>query len=141
MKIKGITMKDMLEAIKMASEREKYVKEALARGGRTLVIDENVESLRPFLQKKNYTVQAAYGDDEKIKSNLLDGAVFITNNEKHFISREDRLYYNYGLIVVPNMDTQTLANFVEECLMSSNFGGELLQVWKISHNGSFTKLD
>lgn len=141
MKIKGITMKDMLEAIKMASEREKYVKEALARGGRTLVIDENVASLRPFLSEKNYTVQVAYGEDEKIKSNLLDGVVFITNNEKHFIDREDRLYYNYGLIVVPSIDMQLLTDYIEKCLMESNFRGDLLQVWKIYNDGKFEKID
>jgi hypothetical protein len=141
MKIKGITMQDLLESIKMAQEREKYVKEALARGGRTLVLDENVESLRSFLLKKNYDVDVAYGRDEQIKRNLLNNKIFITNNEEHFIDRENRLYYNYGLVIVPQLNSQILADSIEKCLTESNFKSNLLQIWKIYQDGNFKKID
>ena len=141
MKIKGITMQDLLNAYEAGKRRDEYVKEALARGGRTLVVDENVEAVVPYLKQKNYFVDTAYGTDEQIKQHLLDGKILITNNEKDFIDREDRVYYHYGLLSVPNIDSELLSDYVEKCLMKAGFKSNLLQVWKIYKDGKFEKVD
>ena len=135
-----LTKQDLLDAIERGNEYDKYVKEALARGGRLLIIDENVEGLKPHLMDRRYDVIVAKGKDEYIKEELLWNHIFITNNGKHFISTEDRVYYHYGLIIVPHIDYQLLANYIEKCLMKAGFKNNLGQVWEVDRDGSSERI-
>jgi hypothetical protein len=140
---KSISIKDLIkESLQQGKETDKFVHEALARGGRSLLLDENVKGLRSFLQKKNYTASVAIGTDDQIKENLIRNHVFISDDDRGFLDFQTRQLYYYGLILVPNeMDSKNLANLVEKVLMAAGFGNNLLQVWQIYSDGTFDKTD
>lgn len=138
-----VKMSDILNSLKHEKELQKYVKEALARGGRMLVIDENINSVEIYLSKKNYTTIDVTGLDSEIK-HKLKSKIFITNDTRQheFDKFEDMSKFVYGLIVTPNqneMDAKIMADAIEEVLMQANFAGSLLQVWQITKDGKFEK--
>ncbi len=106
----------------------------LGRGGRIVVVDENLRGLAGFLSGFNYT---AYGvpsgfSDARIKAEILDNKVFITQNGKDFCRKSDLIRYDYGLIwVVSAPPLSRLSVLVKDTLMGSGFRKNLHQVIKI----------
>ena len=107
----------------------------LARGGRILVIDENLFGLEAELSEMNYTVELVdtKAADDSIKKELK-GRVLITNNGKHFNNPDDLEKYYYGLIWVMDKDKyvyEDMAEKVKEKLMESGFEKNLRQIVKV----------
>jgi len=102
----------------------------MGRGGRNLMVDENLYGLEPFLSEMGYTVyrvQSGFPDDQIKK--LLESRVFITKNGQHFSDPEDMQKFYYGLIwVKSNLDEMRLAEAVKGMLMTKNFGKNLTQI-------------
>ncbi len=73
--------------------------EAMSRG--IVVLDNNIESLESFLQKRNIRVivPPTGMSDENIIEKLLPYRIFITNNVRHFTSEASS--FEYGIIEVP----------------------------------------
>lgn len=73
--------------------------ESMSRG--IVVLDNNIESLESFLQKRNIRVivpPAGMSDDQIIEK-LLPFRILITNNVDHFTG--DASSFEYGVISVP----------------------------------------
>jgi len=137
-------MSDVLKALEDEKKLRKYVKEALARGGRSLVIDANIMKINSYLEDKNYTTSIARGLDDQIKREQLRSKVFITNdnNQHQFSNPLDLQKYIYGLIITPNLneiDEKVLADLVEKVLMQANFANSLLQIWRIHRDSKIEK--
>lgn len=133
----------IIKSLQLGKKTDKYVKESLARSGRTLILDENVNNLINRLRDKNYTIYIAYGIDKEILENQVRNGVFITNNEIDFINKDLQELCYYGLILIPNQNEYDLiymSNAIEKVLMKANFASELLQVWKITADYKFFKV-
>jgi hypothetical protein len=103
----------------------------IGRGGRILVIDENIVGLEHELAFMNYTVYTVVlgESDEEIKKRLR-GRVLITQNGKDFA--DDIFKHRYGLIWVRQVpDFKILAERVRDVLMKRNFCLNLTQVARI----------
>jgi hypothetical protein len=107
----------------------------MGRGGRTLVVDENVSDLYVALDKLNYTVKDVplHLTDEAIKkSGILKGRVFITENGQHFNDPKEMKKYYYGLVWVKARGTaRDRAKKIGAALKENNFSDNLLQVVKV----------
>ena len=69
----------------------------------TVVIDENLANLAPFLEKKGIRVRLPPKgmSDEKIAEDYLPNRIFITNNSKDFIDMASE--YDIGIIATENV--------------------------------------
>lgn len=69
--------------------------EGMSRG--VVVLDNNIESLEPHLQKRNIKVIVPPADmqDEHIIEKLLPFRIFITNNVRHFTNDSDTHRFDY----------------------------------------------
>ena len=121
-------VRDGKETVESATERLLY---EMGRGGRILVVDENLRGLEQELSHLNYTTHSVdrREDDEEIKKRLRS-RIFITNNGQDFADDVERYYY--GLIWVQHQrDYAVMAREVEAVLMRHNFGRNLTQVVKL----------
>jgi hypothetical protein len=103
----------------------------MARGGRILVVDENMLGLERELARLNYTVYPVdvHQADAMIMKELK-GRVLITQNGQDFKDGCKRHYY--GLIWVQGQPGfKQLAKKVEAALRRHNFAGDLTQVVKV----------
>ena len=95
-----------------------YIME-FARGGWSLVVDENLEALADELAHLNYNVEAVPKgmSDDQIRKDY-GGDVFITSNDADFDLSEVPGTFRLGLILVPNgVDPRKLAKAIERLLM------------------------
>jgi uncharacterized protein with PIN domain len=125
-RINGIVEGVFRGQITVAKAVDKLLQE-IGRGGRILMVDENLYGLARELRALNYTVDLVLAGtpDEEIKK-LLPGRVLITINGKDFV--DDTKNYRYGLIWVrKSTDAKVLAKKVEAVLMSSNFRRSVAQ--------------
>jgi len=106
----------------------------MSRGGRTLVVDEDLRGLERELAGLRYTTELLPAGllDPQIKP-LLRSRVFITGNGIDFIVPEhmDRYYYGVIWIDTKSRDYPTLAGKVQDVLKTHNFGKNLVQVVKV----------
>lgn len=108
-----------------------FLLQEMGRGGRILVVDENILDLEPELLELGYTVDTVDlgGPDEAIKKQLKN-RVLVTRNGRHFV--DDVADFRYGVIwVVSKGDAKTLARKVERAMMTSNFHRKPAQVVKV----------
>ena len=115
----------------MAQAADKLLIE-MGRGGRILVVDENLLGLEKELSKLRYTtypISTRSELDESIMSQLK-GRVFITRNGKDFVN--GIVKHRFGLIwIVSRSSNRDLAKKVKCALMKSNFYGKPVQVVKV----------
>jgi hypothetical protein len=131
------------ESLCQGKETDKLVHEALARGGRTLVLDENIMELRDLLRNKNYTVNVAHGVDAEILEDQVRNHIFLTNNASDFDDEDLQKLCYYGLVLTPNpndFDSKLMADAIEKVLMQANFAGNLIQTWQITQDYKFSKV-
>ncbi len=103
----------------------------MARGGRTLMVDENRYDLVDELAGLNYTVYPVHPEwsDVQIKKEVI-GRVLITRNGSDFV--DDVHSGHYGLIWVRrDTDAKILAKRIEAAIRHHNFRRNLEQVVKI----------
>ncbi len=103
----------------------------LGRGGRILVVDENLRGLDAYLINLNYTVyNVRPGDtDEEIKAEL-SGRILVTKNGQDFDGDNEQHYY--GLIwVVNRAPFRLLAKKIEAILMREQFKKNLTHTVKL----------
>lgn len=114
------------------AEATKLLLSEVGRGGRILVVDENLDSLIDELANRHYTVHGVRhgASDIEIKKEL-NNRVFITRNGKHFV--KDQAKYRYGLVwVVSASPDSVLAQRVEKALSSGmGFKKNLIQTIKV----------
>lgn len=94
-----------------------------------VVVDENLESLAPYLQaKKIKTIVPPKGtSDEHIQEKYLPGRIFITNNTKDFV--EGIIEQEYGIISTESMnskDSVGLADTISKAIMK-------FKLWSLKH--------
>ena len=97
-----------------------YIME-FARGGWSLVVDENLESLADALAELNYGVRTVPKgiSDEEIRQRHSSRGVFITSNDQDFSLDEVPEVFEDGMILVPNgVDDGLLARRIEHILMT-----------------------
>jgi hypothetical protein len=96
----------------------------------TVILDENLESIKPFLEKKNIRVRLppkglSY---EKIAEDYLPNRIFITNNSKHFVDMASD--YDIGIIAIEDMNVvkypQCIANIISKAIKEYS-------LWNIRH--------
>lgn len=97
---------------------EDIVKKAMSRG--KVVIDENLEQLIPEMQNRNIVVITPHKgmQDEDIKSKILPGRLFITNNSIDFV--KDATSYEYGIISTENIkfkDPKVLSKLISDAII------------------------
>jgi len=97
---------------------EGIIKEAMARG--RVVLDENLESLASELRNRNIIVYLPIKgmSDDDIKSTMLGGRLFITNNSKDFI--DDASSYEYGIISTEKIkfkDDKKLSKMISDAII------------------------
>ena len=105
----------------------------MGRGGRILVIDENLLDLEAELAAKNYTVEAVEisSTDTQIMKQLRS-RILITRNGRDFAEPKLMKEYYYGLVWVRSrLSAPDLANTIEEKLMASGFARNLVQVVRV----------
>ena len=100
---------------------ESIVKKAMSRG--KVVIDENLESLIPEIQNRNIVVITPHKGmkDDDIKSKILAGRVFITNNSEDFI--KDATSYEYGIVSTEKIkfkDPKSLSKVISNAIIDFN---------------------
>lgn len=93
---------------------------AMARG--TIVVDENLENIIPFIKGKNIRVitpNKGLKDDE-IKKTMLANRIFVTNNVKDFL--KDAPILDCGLISTENIKFkgENLAKMISDVLTDMN---------------------
>lgn len=103
----------------------------MGRGGRTLVFDENVFGVEPFLARMGYStrlVEAGQLDSQIIPR--LRAKVFITKNGRDFVHAIESAYF--GLVwVTSTSPDQDLAKKINDAMMAAGFGANLTQVIKV----------
>jgi len=100
---------------------------AMARG--TLVVDENLEPLAPFLEAKNIRiiVPERKMSDEKIIKTLLANRIIVTNNSDDFKNKASS--FDYGIIATENVNIKqldTLAAMISDAIIEH-------ELWSIRH--------
>ena len=104
----------------------------MGRGGRILVVDENLLGLEMELSALGYvtyTVATRGQVDEMIRPQLRS-RVFITRNGKDFV--EGLTKHHFGLVwIVSRMSNRDLAKKIAKVLMKSNFHRKPVQVVKV----------
>lgn len=131
-----VLIEDVAEGRTTVRKAVAFILNEMGRGGRILVVDENLRDLDDELAKLNYTVQPVITEDpdQKIKKSL-GGKVFITHNGDDFKDKAERHKWRYGLIWIKvNPPAKDLAKRVEEALVKANFSNNLLQLVTITTN-------
>lgn len=100
---------------------------AMARG--TLVVDENLEPLAPFLEAKNIRsiVPEHSMSDDKIIKTLLANRIIVTNNSADF--RKKASSFDYGIIATENVNIKQLdhlASMISDAIIEH-------ELWSIRH--------
>lgn len=99
--------------------------EVLAMPRGTVVVDENLANLAPFLEKKGIRVRLPPKgmSDEKIAEDYLPNRIFITNNSKDFVDMASE--YDIGIIATENVvkDPEHLAKIISNAIKSYSLWG------------------
>lgn len=109
----------------MNESGEKWVTEAkeildqlgeMARG--TLIVDENLLDLVPYLENENIRVEVPGSgtSDEKIRRSILFHEIFVTNNSKDFL--DDAVGGQYSIIATERVtkDPKNLAKMISQAI-------------------------
>lgn len=93
---------------------------AMSRG--VIVLDENVQNLKPELQDKNIRIISVNPStkDPKIITDILPNRIFITNNSKDFV--QSAAEYDIGIIATEhvNKDPKALSAMISKALTSNS---------------------
>lgn len=106
-----------------------YIKKITAMARGTLVVDECLEPLAPYLEEKNIHVvipEKKMSDDKIIKT-LLANRIIVTNNSKDFINKASS--FDYGIIATEHVNIQqldTLANMISDAIIKN-------KLWSFRH--------
>jgi hypothetical protein len=121
-------IQDAITGLKPISQVVEVLLDEMGRGGRILVVDENLAGLDAELSRLNYTTyMVTLGTDDDLIKRELKGKVLVTNNGKDFV--DDHEKFRYGLIwVTKQRDFQVLAREVDAALMKANFRAKVAQV-------------
>lgn len=108
---------------------------AMARG--TIILDEHLRALEPFLLDKNIRVRMPPQGtpDETIAHDWLPNRVFLTGNSKDFVEYASE--YDIGIIATENVkskDAKNLADLVSKAIMAHN-------LWSIRHGFILTLME
>ena len=116
-------------------KNEKFIKEIVAMSRGRVVVDEDLEHIVDAIRKKNIIVitpTKGLKDPEIIKSHILSGRIFITNNSADFV--KDATSYEYGIIATENIrfkDPEKLAKMISDAIIE-------FELWSIiNSNGCF----
>lgn len=125
-------LQEVVEGRRSLNAAAEYLLQEMGRGGRILVVDENLLGLEAELADLNYTaypIRRRQADDESIKHEIY-GKVLVTRNGKDFADGVSSGYY--GLVwVQSDADFAVLAKRIEAELMQRNFKRNLAQVIKV----------
>ena len=117
--------------LKPASATRRLLYE-MGRGGRTLVVDENLYGLVARLTDLGFTAHGVQAQiaDPRIKKELFN-KVLITRNGRHFVKDQEK--YHYGLIwITSNAPDIVLARKIDRLFVrGTGFKKNLLQTFKI----------
>ena len=98
---------------------------------RTFVIDADVISIAPIMEKVGYHIirTPSRFKDIEIKRTLLRKRVIITRNGEHFNKKSDMEKYNYGVVWIKSSGVDDIiVQKIIDSLRSANFKSNLRQV-------------
>ena len=113
--------------VKLVELKEMLRLNEMSRG--YVVVDENLESLSPYLQAKKIKVivPPKGTSDEHIQEKYLPGRILITNNTKDFV--EGIIEQEYGIIStegINSKDPNRLADLISKAIMKHH-------LWSLKH--------
>jgi len=122
------------DILKYMKNEKIIIKDIVAMSRGRVVVDENLEFIINELRKRNIIVITLIKrmKDNDIKSHILSGRIFITNNSADFV--KDATSYEYGIIATENIrfkDPEKLAKMISDAIIE-------FELWSIiNSNGCF----
>ena len=125
------TIQDVVAGRKTVSEATELLLEYMGRGGRVLVIDENLFGVEPHLARMGYSTRlvTVHAPDAQIIPRLK-AKVLITRNGRDFADFVKSGYF--GLVLVTSgLPDPELAEKIKDELTKAEFGANLPQMIKV----------